>query len=222
MNELETLEAFDAHLEVHNSLVATACQALDLTERSWRLMEADVRGAFFLGCRVEPTVVEYLNNQCAFVFPAMDGLPFRPFRSTLYTAEELYESYAPGDHATYDLTPDALTYEWHQRTDLDDDVVGTLAERIHDHAIDDALRQLLRSVGSDRVVAVMGGHGLARTDQIYREVARLGRSLTNAGFYVATGGGPGDRKSTASSTATKTSSRPDAVPGTSSWPSLEA
>lgn len=191
MNELETLEAFDAHLDGHNSLVGVACQGLDLTERSWRLIQADVRGAFFLGCRLEPSALEHLQDQGACVFPLMDDLPFRPFRPTLYSPTELYAGYVPGDHNSYAATPDALTYEWHKQTDLDQNVVSTLAERIHDHAIDDALRELLRSIGTDRVVAIMGGHALRRGDATYAQVAGLGRALTRAGFFVATGGGPG-------------------------------
>ena len=37
----------------------------------------------------------------------------------------------------------------------------------------------------------MGGHRLLRTDAMYREVAELGRSMSRAGWHVATGGGPG-------------------------------
>lgn len=189
--ELESLDAFDGYLDEHNSLTNTACQGLDLRERSWRLFEADIRGAFFLGCQLEGSALEYLNAQGACVFPAMSGLPFRSFRAKLYDADELYDGYVPGDHGSYDVTPDARSYYLHKDTAADMNVVGTLAERIHDHAIDNALHQHLEQVGTDSVVAIMGGHGLTRTDDAYIQVAHLGRALTVAGFYVATGGGPG-------------------------------
>ncbi|MEM7093725.1 MAG: hypothetical protein AAF567_12045 [Actinomycetota bacterium] len=191
MLELESLEAFDTHLETHNSLAGVACQGLDLIERSWRLMQADVRGAFFLGCAIEPSALDYVLSQGACVFPRLEGLPFRAFRPSLYGVDELYEGYAPGDHPSYLETPDARAYRWHKETSRDFDVVRTLAERIHDHAIDDALRARLTEVGEQRVVAIMGGHGLTRADDTYRQVVELGRSLTRAGYYVATGGGPG-------------------------------
>ncbi len=70
--ELESLAAFDEHLDRHNSLADTACQGLDLRERSWRLIESDVRAAFFLGCRLEASALEYLNDHGACVFPG-DG-----------------------------------------------------------------------------------------------------------------------------------------------------
>ena len=60
MIELETLEEFDRYLDGHKSLADTACQGLDLSERTWRLIEADVRCAFLLirgkECSVEKTV----------------------------------------------------------------------------------------------------------------------------------------------------------------------
>ena len=189
--ELESLGAFDEHLDQHNSLADTACQGLDLRERSWRLFEADVREAFFLGCQLEGSALEYLNDQGACVFPVIDGLPFRSFRGDLYDVAELYAGYEPGDHQSYEITPDARSYRQHKSTVASLHVVGTLAERIHDHAVDNALHQHLARVGPESVVAIMGGHGLARTDDAYIQVAQLGRALTDTGFYVATGGGPG-------------------------------
>lgn len=191
MIELENLEQFDAHLDTHNSLTDAACQGLDLTERTWRLFEAQVQGAFFLGCAFESSALEYLNDHGAYVFPRLDDLPFRSFRPKLYDAAELYDTYVPGDHPSYNDTVDARSYRIHKQHAGSADVVGTLAERIHDHAIDNALHAHLESIGRESVVAIMGGHGLTRTDTAYVQVAHLGRALTAAGFYVATGGGPG-------------------------------
>ncbi|MEW6282821.1 MAG: hypothetical protein AB1758_29690, partial [Candidatus Eremiobacterota bacterium] len=53
----------------------------------------------------------------------------------------------------------------------------------------EALRGVLRP--ELRAVGIMGGHGLKRTDPVYRQAAVLGRSLVQAGYYVVTGGGPG-------------------------------
>jgi len=50
-------------------------------------------------------------------------------------------------------------------------VLDALAQRLHDHAIDDALGSHL----ADRpeVIAVMGGHSMRRTDDAYAVVAAL-------------------------------------------------
>jgi predicted Rossmann-fold nucleotide-binding protein len=71
--------------------------------------------------------------------------------------------------------------------------MDALAFRIHDHAIDDALRQLLNPEDgpSRRVVGIMGGHQVRRDSELYADVAHLGWRLSRNGFFVATGGGPG-------------------------------
>lgn len=191
MKELETLAEFETHLDDQRSLTGTACQGLDLRAHTWLLIESDVRGAFFLGCHLEPTALEYLADHGACVFPAIEGQPFRSFRSRLYDAGELYAGYEPGDPASYERTLDARAYRSHRDTAASLDVVATLAERIHDHAIDNALHEFLAGHPHGPVAAIMGGHGLQRTDDTYVRVAHLGRALTHAGFYVATGGGPG-------------------------------
>jgi predicted Rossmann-fold nucleotide-binding protein len=67
-----------------------------------------------------------------------------------------------------------------------------LAQRLHDHAIDDALHDLLYATGEHRpVVAIMGGHAMKRSDAAYRRVARIARALASKGYLIATGGGPG-------------------------------
>src|SRR5690606_11793161 len=72
-------------------------------------------------------------------------------------------------------------------------IMETLALRLHDHAIEDALEDLLFDgpAGPRKVVAIMGGHAMRRDQPIYREVARMARGLARAGYLVATGGGPG-------------------------------
>jgi predicted Rossmann-fold nucleotide-binding protein len=75
------------------------------------------------------------------------------------------------------------------------DLREALAQRIHDHAIDVALRRFLQ-YGDDglparRAVGIMGGHGTSRTDPWFSRVAHLARLLTRSGYLVVTGGGPG-------------------------------
>jgi predicted Rossmann-fold nucleotide-binding protein len=75
------------------------------------------------------------------------------------------------------------------------DIVEALAERLHDHAIDDGLTDLLEGRvekdGVKKVIAIMGGHGTGRDDSSFRKVAHLARRLTVEGYYIASGGGPG-------------------------------
>ncbi|CAM5702077.1 Rossmann fold nucleotide-binding protein OS=Streptomyces alboniger OX=132473 GN=CP975_25980 PE=4 SV=1 [Streptomyces alboniger] len=121
----------------------------------------------------------------ALVFPPVPGLPFNPYRGLLYSPDDLFAGLADGG---YEATPDAHAYAWFQRTKADGDVLSSMLRAIHDDSVSDALDELLAGA---RVVGVMGGHAMERGTDAYAGAARLGRSLSRAGFTVATGGGPG-------------------------------
>jgi predicted Rossmann-fold nucleotide-binding protein len=104
--------------------------------------------------------------------------PINPYREALYTATELY-----GD-GPYDESLDARAYAWSREVPTPQ---ATLAEALHDHAIDEALTRWLRG---RRLVGVMGGHDLDRSSAGYADAARLGWMLGQS-QVVATGGGPG-------------------------------
>lgn len=182
--ETETLEEFD-HVVAHGSLVGHRVQSVDLTDRTFALLSTDTTGAVFLGCPMEPDAAAKVRADGALVFPPVPDLPFDPYRGLLYSPDELFEGLAAGG---YEATPDALAYDWFQRTKADGDIFASMLRSIHDDAISDALDELL--VGA-RVVGVMGGHAMARGTDAFAGAARLGRALGRAGFTVATGGGPG-------------------------------
>jgi len=194
MFEIDSLAAFDEHLEIRGSLAQAAVQGLDLCDHTEQLLSVDVEGAIFLGCVVEPSVQRRLISD-AVVFPRFPDLPFRAFRGSLYDGDELFGAYVPGDGSTYEDALDTRVYRWFQQTQRTHNVVSMLAQRVHDHAIDDALTHLLEG-RLDSVVAIMGGHGMSRADRDYRDVARLARSLTRQGKLCASGGGPGAMEAT--------------------------
>ena len=113
------------------------------------------------------------------------GLPYDPFRDSLYTREELMAGW-PGE--TLDERIERHVLEHGFRAPPADEA---LAQRLHDHAIDAALSTLLCGQPDWRVVGVMGSAATPRTDPWFRRVAELSRALARAGYVVATGGGPG-------------------------------
>ncbi len=165
-------------------------QSLDLRGRSRELKMMDPQGAIFLGCTFDDGIEESLRSRGALIFPKMRGVPFNPYRGTLYTARELYEDISINE---YEATLDARIYQWSilpgKRASLD----ATLAAALHDHAIGDALDELLQDgdLAGTKLVGVMGGHAAQRGTKEFADAARLGRLLAQAGFTVATGGGPG-------------------------------
>ncbi|MFJ5955223.1 LOG family protein [Paenarthrobacter sp. NPDC092416] len=169
-------------------------QSLDLRGRSRDLKALDPQGAIFLGCTFDDGVEDSLRARGALIFPKLRGVPFNPYRGSLYTAKELYTAKDQDISSTeYEATLDAQVYQWSilpgQRSSLD----ATLAAALHDHAIGDTLDELLDAgeFAGTKLVGVMGGHAAQRGTTEFADAARLGRLLAQAGFTVATGGGPG-------------------------------
>jgi predicted Rossmann-fold nucleotide-binding protein len=178
--EITTLESFDETLVGPGSERALAIQGLDLRDHDVQIREREWPHTVFLGCLLTVASDAHVSTSGATIFPPFTDLPFNPYRGHLYSPEELFAN---------DL--DARIYE-HQsrwRTNPPAPILEALAQRIHDHAIDDALQSFLTA--HDKVVAIMGGHRLTRDAATYRTVAVVARELTRSGHLVVTGGGPG-------------------------------
>ncbi len=192
MLEIHDLAEFDAHVERAQSLDGVVVQGVDLSGRSRVIESVSCVGGTFLGCRLAGDALEHVIDGGAVVFPHLPAIPFDPYRPHLYAQGELLAGWDPDVAGSFERDAlDSRIYRWsamHPKgTPIP--VLDALAQRLHDHAIDDALTAHL----ADRpeVVAVMGGHSMRRTDAPYRVVAELGRSMTREGWHVATGGGPG-------------------------------
>ncbi|MEU4444278.1 hypothetical protein AB0K14_18485 [Actinosynnema sp. NPDC050801] len=178
--EFTTLDQVRAAGELRHAVLV----GLDLSEEELRV---PMDGALFLGCTLSPVGQRRAAAAGALVFPAIPDLPYDVYRSRLYTPAELFAGFDPDDPITYADTPDALIYQHSRAQGHNPDPLHALAERLHDHAITDALSDAL----PERPVAVMGGHALGRDTDGYRRAVGLGAALGEAGFTVLTGGGPG-------------------------------
>ena len=157
---------------------------LDLARVDLSSSAVDVHGAVFAGCQMDAPTRESLTSRGATVLPPIEDLVFDPYRTEIYSYEELMSGYEPGrPETTLDARIGATC------TAASKPLV-TLARGMHDASIDGALLRFLEHLGAP-VVGVMGSHATARGVPLYREVAELGRQLTREGFFVATGGGPG-------------------------------
>ena len=190
IRELDSLESF---LKNKGQLHCSVVQGLDLSELDLDWNKLNFSGAVFLGCTFPKNVSACdLSLKGAVVFPSLPDLPYNPYRAELYSREELMEGWTP----RADNSVDKKIYDhFEAKGGPKADIMESLSQRIHDHAVDDALRDLLdgevENDGVKKVVAIMGGHGTPRTDPYYKKVVKLTRNLTRAGFYVASGGGPG-------------------------------
>ena len=199
MIEIETIEAFERHLSAGVGFANVIIQGLDLRRYTQELASAKLVGAVFLGCELEKDALKATVEHGAMVFPPISGVPYQPYRGALYTPEELYAGFDPTRPDTYADTLDARIYaHWNSRGGAHTpSILETLAQRLHDHAISDALEEALLVQGKPRrVVAIMGGHSMLRGQEAYRSVAELARSLARLGFFLVSGGGPGAMEAT--------------------------
>ena len=181
--EIHTLVEFDSFAASNASDPSAAemvVQGVDLRERTETILAGHWGSVTFLGCRMDDGARRHAVDQGATWFPPFDGLPYDPYRAALYTGAELNEA---------DLDGRIYRHQARYRNSGPVPILEALAQRIHDHAIDNALDAYLAE--HERVVAIMGGHSLHRDDDIYPRVVEVARALTRAGYLVVTGGGPG-------------------------------
>ncbi len=173
------------------SMTGWQLQDVDLTGHEAALLGLDPAGALVLGGTMSTELEQHLRKGGALVFPDVPDVPFDPWRPHLYTAAELYAGLDgtddPGDTGGYPATLDARVYAWSRRSHRGR-LRDQLAMAVHDASIDDALEERLSGC---RVVGLMGGHAVSRTDPVYAAAARLAHRLSAGGLTVATGGGPG-------------------------------
>ena len=187
--EFETLEKLQGHLEQSKDLTGAVFQGLNLIPLVDELLDANLDQTVFLGCRLPAELLPRVLDANSVLFPHVPDTPFIKYRGLLYTPEELQGDYRVGDESSYAETVDGKIYDHFCKVGPDpDDAVEALTRRLHDMSITDAMQEF---IAGKKVVAIMGGHSMSRSDPMYLEVAKIGRALTNLGYLVTTGGGPG-------------------------------
>ena len=133
----------------------------------------------------------------------LKAVPYEVFRhKQLYTAEELYSGYVPSDDESEDRASFANCYDsrvyqhFMSQGKIAMDVKESLARTLHDHGIHVALKAFLADHDPRRCIGVMGGHAILRTDPMFATVAMLSKHLTEDGFFMVSGGGPGAMEAT--------------------------
>ena len=124
--------------------------------------------------------------------------PYHLFLDELYNADSLYCGYQLGSLKSFTESFDAKVYAHYIRTgkgcNAPEDEM--LARVLHDCSVSRLMRSFLANYSERTQVGVMGGHGLLRTDKGYRDIVYLSKRLTEEGFLMITGGGPGAMEAT--------------------------
>ena len=194
LHEIESRAELDLHLRT-GSLAGLTVQGLRLDlDPIPDLSTVDVTDTLFVGCRFADRDVEAeLVRRGAHVVSSFAELPYPIHPPRLYTADDLVAGFSTDGFAGM---YDTLVYQhFRAHGGAQPEIREALAQRLHDHAIDnalaDAVRPWLAAHGPGSVIGVMGGHAVARGSAPYRLAATLGWELTRAGRLVVTGGGPG-------------------------------
>jgi len=172
-----------------------AVQSIDLTTLEEKMLRCHFKCCLFLGCKMSKKLLDYLQTD-NFIFPILDA-PFEIYPNKLYTKETLYNDYDFRKPGGYDQTYDKLVYDHYIKSGKQaTSIRETLTRRLHDHSITDAMEDFLEGFKPKSVVAIMGGHNISRKDATYRKVAEIARELTEKGYLMVSGGGPGAMEAT--------------------------
>lgn len=127
----------------------------------------------------------------------LQAVPYDVTRHQLYSAAELYEGYDPDNDESFAQCYDSCVYNHFLATGkTTDSVEESLARSLHDNGIHTGLKTFLRRYEPNRYIGIMGGHALKRTDTMFRLIAHMSKRLTELGFYMLSGGGPGAMEAT--------------------------
>lgn len=122
----------------------------------------------------------------------LEDVPYDVFREQLYSPHDLLDLFDPDDPASIQRCYDYRVYQHYlQKTPLTTDPMELWARTAHDTAICNAMNKVLVQYLPCKVVGIMGGHELLRTDPSYWKVMKAAKAITEKGGFVLTGGGPG-------------------------------
>ena len=187
MDQNHEIKSFEKFLQNGISLENKTIQQINFTHFPINWKSLQIKNATFLGCTFVKEDKLYLIEQGAIVMDRPDGIPYDPFRKSLYTWHELLHGHPQAE--------DLQIFNHFQNTRYNSPISEALWQRIHDHAIDDALRDFIQmgesGMPKKRCIGIMGGHRVSRREIAYKKIALISKWLTEAGYLVASGGGPG-------------------------------
>ncbi|MDH5603331.1 MAG: LOG family protein [Cyclobacteriaceae bacterium] len=193
--EIETETELIATLKGASRITAKAFQNLNFATVEALALQNTFHDCLFLGCIIPESLNARGIKDCL-VFPSID-VPFNAFINSLYTKKMLYGAYMPGKPDSYQNTHDKIVYDHYIKSGKEaDDIKETLARRLHDHAITDAMYDFLEGYEEKKVVGIMGGHGLSRGEENFLLIAKISKKLTESGYLMVSGGGPGAMEAT--------------------------
>lgn len=194
MKEIEDIKEFIDWL--HQGIPQEAAvKELDLIPYEEKILNHNFNGCLFLGCDLSHHSAGFISCNGGMVISNRKDVLFEVFRSKLYAPKELFKGFDPENNKGYQSTYDYKIYQDYINSGMETtkSILVSLTRRLHDHSITDALQEIITG---RKVVAIMGGHSMERKDSYYLTIAKISRSLTQKGFLMVSGGGPGAMEAT--------------------------
>ncbi len=197
MIEIETSDELLRLAAVSGKIEDRAFQSIDFTDCEYLFEGRVFSNCIFLGCSMGEKFSDNLLKTGNLIFPSMD-VPFQTYPSKLYTKETIYDGFDPSDPESYSRTSDRKIYDHYIKNGKNSagNIYETLARRLHDHGITDALMDILGEVNPRKVIAIMGGHSMSRSSEDFKSICLLAKKLSEKGFFLLSGGGPGAMEAT--------------------------
>ncbi|MCP4135405.1 MAG: hypothetical protein GY754_30830 [bacterium] len=197
MKEIESIDEFKKYAAEGKGFVDAAFQNLDLSEFEQDLGKGAVKNCLFMGCILPEPVMGRLIKDNNLIFPQLT-VPFNPYRNKLYDLESLYGGLDPEDPETYEKCHDVVVYRHYMDNGktAPSSIYEALARRLHDHSVTDALMDIINKWDPKRIIAIMGGHSLSRTNSDYKKAVLISKKLCEKNYLMLSGGGPGAMEAT--------------------------
>ncbi|SDW94053.1 Predicted Rossmann fold nucleotide-binding protein [Lutibacter oricola] len=193
--EIDSNEDLLNVLKLETELSYYAFQNIDFNNVLNKTKNLSFYNCIFLGCTIPEHINTKVSEDCL-IFPQIKA-PFNPFINSLYTKETLYTNYKVGVPESYEKTLDKIVYNhFIEHGKEAKDIKETLTRRLHDHSVTNALNDFISNYKKRKIVAIMGGHSLSRSNSNYLMVARISKKLTELGYLMISGGGPGAMEAT--------------------------
>ncbi|KAB1068166.1 hypothetical protein F6U93_07660 [Tamlana haliotis] len=194
MLEIDSLLEFENWINT-GAKTPLALQELNLLAYDAKIFEHTFKDSMFLGCELSNEAAGHIVKTGGMVISNRKDQPFKMHKARLYSVEELFKGFDINSEGGYKDTFDYKVYKDYVENGMETpaSIHTSLARRLHDHSITDALYELIEG---KKVVAIMGGHAMERQDPYYLEIAKISRTLTRKGFLMVSGGGPGAMEAT--------------------------
>lgn len=195
--EIHNLDQLQVLLADTKEINRYAFTNIDFGKVEAKLEGCIFKNCIFLGCNL-PATFRYIIEENNLVMPKIN-VPFNVYRAELYTATDLYGDITNKDFL-FENTYDQKVYRNYLKhgkgISADVGIKEALARTLHDNSISDALHDFISNIPEKKIVGIMGGHGLPRTEVGYLNVALIAKTLTEKGYLMVTGGGPGAMEAT--------------------------